>query len=405
MYIGLGCWHSRCIRSTAATPISNFLAQASQMGNILTEEKDIAMRRFCLWGLVCVAAIVPQCVCAEPWGPKMFNTLKHDFGTVARGSDSVYKFEIKNIWKEDVQIESVRSSCGCTSPSIENPNLKTHEVGYIVAKFNTRTFTGDHSATLTVKISKPFPTQVQLHVKGNIRGDVVFEPGSVEFGKIDQGAAKESTVKVAYSGRSDWRIDDVVADSESSDHFEVFRSEPVVQGGRVTYDLTVRLKPTAPAGYLNEQLVLVTNDRNNLRIPLDVKGQIIPELSVSPEYLVLGDVPAGDSVSKKLVVRGKKPFKITDMKCDDNQFSFSKDNDEAKPLHIIEVAFVASGKPGPLKAPIRIATDLGETFVATCNAYATVTAPPEPPKAEETVEQTAPKVTEGARVAEQSPKP
>ena len=33
-------------------------------------------------------------VSAQEWAEKMFNKLEHGFGTVARGSDTVYKFEI-----------------------------------------------------------------------------------------------------------------------------------------------------------------------------------------------------------------------------------------------------------------------------------------------------------------------
>ncbi|MEX2169529.1 MAG: DUF1573 domain-containing protein [Pirellulales bacterium] len=350
------------------------------------------------WSLFILAVLVPRCVCSEPWAPKMFETRDHDFGTVARGSDTVFKFPVKNIWKEEVHLASVRSSCGCTDPSIENPNLKSHETGYIVAKFNTRTFTGLHSATLTVIIDKPFPTQVQLRVHGNIRGDVVFQPGSVEFGKIDQGSENEKKVSVTYAGRADWKITDVVAPSDSSSQFEVELTETGRQAGRVAYDLLVRLKPTAPAGYLNEQLVIVTNDGNKLRIPLDVQGQIVPELAVSPENLVLGDVPTGQTVSKKLIVRGKKPFKITDINCADQQFTFTNDSTESKAMHIVEVVFVAKSEPSKLKLPIHISTDLGDSFAAVCTAYANVV----PPKAEESAEP--PKdENDAARVAEQTP--
>lgn len=358
------------------------------------------MSRACLSG-VCFVLLVSLVQAAEPWAPKMFDKLDHDFGTVARGSDTVYRFPVKNIWKEDVHLASVRSSCGCTSPSIENADLKSHETGYIVAKFNTRTFTGLHSATLTVTITKPFPTQVQLRVHGNIRGDVVFQPGSVEFGKIDQGSEKEQRVNVTYAGRKDWKITDVVAASESSDQFEVELTETSRQSDRVSYDLLVRLKPTVPAGYLSEQLVIVTNDSSNPRIPLDVKGQIVPEISVAPENLVLGDIAMGQTISKKLIVRGKKPFKITNIKCDDDRFSFDTDNQESKPMHLVEISFTPNGKEGSLKSPIRISTDLGESFSTVCTAYARVL----PPKLEESSEETKPDPNEGARVAGQTTQP
>src|SRR3954468_16053034 len=100
-----------------------------------------------------VAALTMANLCfAEAWATKLFSETKHDFGTVARGSDTSYKFAAKNIYKQDIELLSVRSSCGCTTPTIDKKVLKTGEVGYVTATFNTRTFTGVHGATLTVEV-------------------------------------------------------------------------------------------------------------------------------------------------------------------------------------------------------------------------------------------------------------
>lgn len=318
------------------------------------------------------AACAPP-VAAQEWAAKMFEKRDHDFETVARGSDTVYRFEVTNIYKEDIHLASVRSSCGCTSPSIENNLIKTYEKGYIVAKFNTRTFTGLHSATLTVTIDKPYPAQVQLRVHGNIRGDVVFEPGSVNFGTVDQGTPLEKSVAVTYAGHSGWSIKDVR--SASSD-LEVELGERPRYGGRAAYNLLVRLKPTAKPGFLKEQLVLVTSDSQHPRIPLDIEGRILPEISVAPANLMLGDAPVGEVVTKRLIVRGKKPFRVTNVRCKAEGFDFKTD-DSSKDRHIIEVAFAPSTGEGKLKTPILIETDLGQTYTAMCTAYATVK--PAPP--------------------------
>lgn len=318
---------------------------------------------------LCLSVAIADSAAAQPWASKMFDKLDHDFGVVARGSDTVYRFEVKNIYKEDVVLSSVRSSCGCTTPSIENGTIKTYDKAYVVAKFNTRTFTGTHSATLTVQISKPYPAQVQLRVHGNIRGDVVFEPGAIDFGTIDQGESSEKTVNVGYAGRSGWKIDDV---RSGSDHLRAELIERERYGGRVSYDLLVRLLDSAPPGYLKEQLVLVTNDRSNTRVPLEISGQIKPELTVSPSDLVLGNVPAGTSVTKRVIVRGKKPFTITAIGCENDSFDFEK-KDDAADKQLVTVRFTAGEKECRLRAPIRIETDLGDSFTATCTAYASVT--------------------------------
>ncbi len=323
---------------------------------------------------------------AEPWVTKMFSDTKHDFGTVARGADTVYKFQAKNIYKQDIELLTVSSSCGCTTPTIDKKVLKTGEIGYVTATFNTRTFTGVHGATLTVGVrwsdgGNWRHAETQLRVDGNIRGDVVFTPGAVKFESVDQGAKAEQKVDVTYAGRSDWKITDVRG---ASDALEVELAQTQRYTGKVSYQLLVRLKDSAPAGYFNEQLVLVTNDGENPRIPIYVTGHITPQIAVRPESLTLGTVKMGQEVAKRFLVSGKSPFKILSIQCDDEQsFSFKTD-DQSSDHHIVDVKFVANKNAGDIKEPIRIATDLGNKFQASLMAYATIEPSDQQPTAKDT---------------------
>lgn len=318
---------------------------------------------------------------AEAWVTKMFAETKHDFGTVARGADTVYKFPAKNIYKQDIELLSVRSSCGCTSPTIDKKVLKTGEIGYVTATFNTRTFTGVHGATLTVEVrwkdgGSWRKGETQLRVDGNIRGDVVFQPGAVKFESIDQGTPSEQKVTVTYAGRSNWKLVDVRG---ASDALEVELTQTQRYTGRVAYDLLVRLKDSAAAGYFNEQLVLVTNDELNPRIPIYVSGRVVPQISVSPESLLFNSVTEGQTVTKKCLVRGKTPFKIVAIKCDDEACIQCSTDDQASDRHIVEVRFHANTEAGDVKIPIYITTDLGEKFSAMLTAYATIVPGETPP--------------------------
>ena len=310
---------------------------------------------------------------AQEWAEKMFNKLEHDFGTVARGANTVYRFEVTNLYKQPMTITGVSSSCGCTSPTVENNTIKTYEKAYIVAKFNTHTHVGRKGATLTVRFAEPYRAEVQIRVHGNIRSDVVFQPGAVQFGTVDQGTVKEQRITVNYAGRSNWQIVDVTNDN---DHFEVELQETSRYGGKVSYGLLVRLKDNLPAGYVKDQLTVVTNDglADTQRIPLFVEGRVVPEISVTPAALVLGDVAPGKPITKKLIVRGKKPFRIVDVNCGDNCFTFKTD-EESKSLHFVELTFNPSDQPGTIKVPVKISTDRGPNRGATLMVSAKVIAP------------------------------
>lgn len=298
----------------------------------------------------------------------MFDSTSHDFQTVARGAKAVHRFKVKNLYEEDVHISGVRSSCGCTTPQIVKPDLKTFEVGEIIAEFNTRAFMGFRSATVTVNFDRPFPSEVQLQVSGFIRSDVVLQPGSVDLGSIDFGTGAEKKISVTYAGRDDWKIVDA---KTANPHFEVELIPTVRGGGRVAYDMVVRLMKDAPPGYIKDQLILVTNDGKGTELPVDIEGRVISAFTVSPASLFMGVVQTGQRVTKQLVVRGKKPFRITSVQCKDKNFSIEPPA-ESKAVHLVPVIYTAGDKPGKITQQISIHTDQGEEAVAKCIAYAQV---------------------------------
>lgn len=310
-------------------------------------------------------------IMGQDWARKMFKETDHDFGTVARGAKTEYRFVFENIYLEDVHISHAYTSCGCTEVRIENPTVKTYEKGSILAIFNTNSFYGQRGATITVVIDKPFYAEVQLHDRGYIRTDIEVQPGSVVVGSVDQGSDIERTVTITNnSADENWQILDV---KSSNPHISAKAVEAGRHYNQVTYQLRVRVAKTAPAGYLNDYLTVVTNDGNR-QIPVLVEGRVQPGVMVSPAALYMGVVQPGQKVTKMLVVTGKKPFKVLDVTCDDKSFQFDKSKvRDAAVLHQIPVTFVAGQDVGKVMKTIRVKTDQGEA-TPELSAYAVVAA-------------------------------
>ena len=311
-------------------------------------------RTLFLFLLLTITQIFSAPVHAQDWARKMFKVHEHDFGTVARGSEQKFRFEITNLYKEDVVIDSVRASCGCTIPSIEKQTIKSLESGAILATYNTKSFVGSRGATVTVTISKPFFAEVQLQIEGFIRGDVVFVPGKIELGNIKHGATVTQEVTVKYAGRSSWKITDVQCDK---DYYEVEIVDRSMVANQVHYRLLIRLKPEAPVGYIKDDLILITDDADKGKLKLAVTGNVMPPVTVSPASMVLGTVPPGAQVIKRMVVKADQPFKITGVTADQDGFSFEVSK-EKKKVHLVPMTFVAPGEAAMINAIIRISTDI-----------------------------------------------
>lgn len=328
--------------------------------------------RTILCSLVLAMAVAGVCSAAgTPWAARMFPTVRHDFGVVAKGANVEYRFVFENPYQEDVQIASVQSTCRCTVPRATKTLLKTHETAEIVAEFNTRQFDGPKEATIKVSFDQPSRAEVQLHVQGFIRSDVVFQPGSVQFGTVPQGQASTKRIQVSYSGRKDWRVLGAVCRVPYLEARirETGRSQdPLFPGStQVSYDLWVTLKSDAPPGYFKEPLILQTNDSapNSLaaQVPLAVEGLVTAPLAAYPSVLMLGRLAPKETAARNLVVRGAKPFRIVEVSLPDRRFR-SNASSQAASVHIVAIHFTADAVAGKVAGKILIQTDLGTAEAA-----------------------------------------
>jgi len=288
----------------------------------------------------------------------LFKTTNHDFGTVARAAKTEYRFSFENPYNQTIHVRSVRTSCGCTTPSVETETVLPGARGSILAKFNTGTHTGSRSATLTVTFDKPSFGEVQLHVKGYIRSDVVFQPGEATFGNIQQGTPKTIEIAIDYAGKPAWQINSVT----TSDSFiSVEPTEVSRQNGRIRYSLAVSISADAPVGPLESELVVHTNDRNLTTVPLRLMANIAGEISISPQTLSLGDVVEGEPIKQLIVLKGQKPFLISSVQSE--EFAIETNlGEERKTLHalplILKPKAVEFGTE--VKGKITFTTDLPE---------------------------------------------
>lgn len=309
----------------------------------------------------CLVTLSTGVLSAVEWADKMFPVKKHDFGSVAVAAKTEFRFPFKNLYVEDIHVSSVRASCGCTTPIIEDQTLKTGETGHILARFNTGSFFGKKGATLTVVIDKPYYAEVQLRVDGYIRRDIVFAPGQIEFGSAVEGQPMQTDVDVSYAGRNDWRILEI---ESPNPHVSATFEETKRYGSNVGYKLRVVFDGKAELGLTRTNLVVVTNDRAMPRVPLEVSYEIRPAVIVSPQVVTLGTLKPGEVSSQRLVVRSDKPFLLTNVEAKGYQIDFEPAT-EPKTVHVLPLKITAGNQPGATNDPLVVSTDLPGNLTGT----------------------------------------
>ncbi len=243
-------------------------------------------------------------VFSSDWARSMFTATSHDFGTVARAAKTEYRFEFENRSNQTLHVRSVRTSCGCTTPTIETETVQPGGTGVILAKFNTHSHTGQRQATVTVTFDRPQFAEVQLLVKGYIRSDIVFNPGEAVFGTVQEGNSKSLSIDLDYAGRSDWKVHSV---SCNDSFVKANISEISRKNGLVKYRIDATLGSDAPKGPILSELIIKTNDRNLTTVPLRLIANVQATISVTPQLMAIGDIKQGEPITQILILKGKNP--------------------------------------------------------------------------------------------------
>jgi len=329
--------------------------------------------------LLMTAAVAALSLCTQltaygqstEWALKMFEEQSHDFGVVARGSDVRHRLKLTNIYEETVHIADVKTSCGCTAAKPSQDTLQSLESAYIEVVMDTRKFTRQKDSAIIVTIDAPQRAEVRIPISAYIRTDVVTEPGSVNFGSVDKGETAERVIDLSYAGRGDWQIQNI----ENLPPYLTAQLQEVSRSAQnVVYKVKVILEPSAPVGPFRGQINLITDDATNPRVPLLVEGEIVSDIVVNPDIVSLGMLTPGEQKTMNVVIRGKRPFKISKIECESDLNAFQvRLPEEEKAVHVVPLTISTPNGSGTIVEQFNVTIDGRDepvTFKAFCKVVA-----------------------------------
>jgi hypothetical protein len=101
---------------------------------------------------------------------EFYNTT-YDAGKVLEGEKVEIAFRFKNSGKDDLVIESVKASCGCTATAPKDKVIKAGQESEIVATFNSRGRQGVQNKSVTVRSNDPDNPNIVLRLKVEVEKD------------------------------------------------------------------------------------------------------------------------------------------------------------------------------------------------------------------------------------------
>ena len=303
-----------------------------------------------------------------------------DYKTVPRGATPEHRFVLRNPFPEPIHIGVITSGCVCTTIDFDEEKsiLQTDDEAVIAVRLRGDMFDGQRNSTITVALDKPNRTEIQLHVHGEIRGDLNISPNFIDFGNVDLGKGHSRSLTVTYTGpNAQWRLVEVQCENEFI-RAEITR-DPARVGVRV-FRVNVVLDKNVPNGTINTPLILVSNDALNRRkIPIPIRATVGTVIRVSPPALSLGILPPGEqSAVRDAILLGTQPFRITKVESDNPAVEIVSKNPADAPLrlHSLSVSYrnpmIGEGAPqnGIMRTTVRVTTDipgLTPTFYVTAS--------------------------------------
>ncbi len=95
-----------------------------------------------------------------------FERTTYDFGEIKEGKNLYYDFAFVNTGKTDLILRKIKTSCGCTSATIDNTIIKTGYSGKISVIFYSKGKTGEQQNTITVITNDPDHAIITLSLTG-----------------------------------------------------------------------------------------------------------------------------------------------------------------------------------------------------------------------------------------------
>jgi hypothetical protein len=109
-----------------------------------------------------------------------FNEYVHDFGKIKQGVPVTYDFAFTNTSDKPLVIETVQTSCGCTTPTWPQTPIAKGKTDKITAGFNAQTL-GQFNKVIYVKIAG-VDRPIEIRITGEVLNDADYAKYEKEKG-------------------------------------------------------------------------------------------------------------------------------------------------------------------------------------------------------------------------------
>jgi Protein of unknown function (DUF1573). len=289
---------------------------------------------------------------ANVQSPKIFfETPNFNFGKVYKGQKVEHIFKFINRGTADLEINKVKTSCGCTAAILSDKIIPAGETGEIKTTFNTGSYNGKAKKSITVKSNDPENRSYILTISGEITELITTDPKRINFGPVYVGVETEKTVTVTSD--SDFKINKVTPSISSL-------STSITELNTNKYVIKITSKGSSKIGRFSGVINLETDNSLQTKVVIPFFGEITGDITTYPNKIYYGNVKKGEERVQKVFVKlNKENIEISGVKVNPDYLSakiienYKKNNSQ----FLIEVRLHENAEVGKLNGLLEIKTN------------------------------------------------
>ncbi len=277
-----------------------------------------------------------------------------NFGKIYKGEkvNHIYKFE--NRGKSILEINKVKSSCGCTAVILTDKNVLPGKTGEIKATFNSGSNRGNVKKSITVASNDPNSPTYRLSISGEIIEEISARPHNINFGSIYINDEIDKNITVKSLTESNFNINKITSSKP-------FVNASIAEKNEGGYNINVALKGNHQVGRFSGNISLETDSPRQPKVTIPFFGEITGDITIYPKRIYYGTITKGKELTQKLFVKiNKDDIKISNTKVSPDFLSIKvveKYEEENNPHCLIEIKLHKEAIVGKLNGLLELKTN------------------------------------------------
>lgn len=322
-------------------------------------------------------------------GPKIqFDVVEQNWGTIYDGEKATHVFNFTNVGDEDLVIDKVNSSCGCTAALVSEKLIPPGGKGEIKATFDSSGRPGQQTKTITITSNDPVEPSTKVTITGNVEKYLEIKPDPLNFGTVFRGEPAMQILRIVPPKiHPDLKITKVesnqkyvVATLGNSGNWGVRMLEKarLLFKKRSTEEkeeergipVSVSLDPTAPVGPIRANLRFETDDERKPNFNVSVTGLITGPIQIVPSALTFSSRKDAEVLVRKVTLTSKgRGFKIQNVENNSPHLAIETLEKESGKSYEIEVKLSPDAPKGQFRENLVIHTNNKEQPEITIPIY------------------------------------